>query len=114
MKHAPLPRSPLVALLLLVSLTLLVGSLHAFTHVQASDPSLAPTISLPTESVTPSAVGSSLAQTETPVRSPTPVIRTHPSEDTTGIAAMAGMILLIVLLGVLVGLQKPPHNRKHN
>lgn len=104
MKSAHLPRPQLILLFLLISVTFLTGSLHAFRDVRAV---AAITATPSTAAATPAAPTAMVEPTGTT----TP---TAPSGDTTGILAMAGVVLVFILFGALVGLQKPRHPQKRS
>jgi hypothetical protein len=103
MKSTHLPRSLLILLFLLISVIFLTGSLHAFMDVRA-------VVAITT---TPSAAATAPV-TATPGLEPTGTTApTVPSGDTSGILAMAGVVLVIILFGALVGVQKPrPHPKR--
>ena len=99
MKPVHIPRSLIVAIIFLVVVTFLVGTMHAFASTRVS--------SAPTPSIT------AIAKTKngtvlTPTAVPTPV---QASADTTGIIALAIVIVIIVLIGTTLGGGRP-HKKK--
>jgi hypothetical protein len=88
MKPVHIPRTLIILSVLLIALTFLVGVLHAFRSARAAPP-------------TSAAIASRPAETElTPTPAPTPVLV---SGDTTGIIALAMLIVTIVLVGAIIG-----------
>ena len=94
MKPARIPRTFIILSLILVALTFLVGVLHAFDTARAA-------------SATPSAKANPLIENDTELM-PTPgPSNVSVSGDTTGIIALAIVIVIIVLVGPILGTNKP-------
>ena len=95
MKPVHIPRSLIILILVLVTVTFLAGTLHAFGSARAAT-SATPTATLSEPTV------SETDLTETPV--PTPVLA---SADTTGIIALASIIVIVVVAGTVLGQIRP-------
>jgi hypothetical protein len=94
MKPVHIPRALLIIILIIVGVTFLAGVLHAFNNARASSGAPASITSLRTENDTEL----------TPTPGPAKV---QDSGDTTGIIALAILIVLIVVVGVIIGTNKP-------
>ena len=115
MKNASIPRLLTAGMIILIMGISLVGSLHAFATAHAkSDSGVAPkaAASLKIKAEATATAGPSTEKT-TPVPSaiPTPVV---PSADTTGVIALAIMIVVIVLFGSAWGMRKLPDRKKQS
>jgi hypothetical protein len=94
MKPAQLPQTLIILSIIVVALTFLAGVLHAFDTARAAPD-------------TPAAISGHLggykaSLTPTPVPTPVPV-----SGDTTGIIGLAMVIVVIVLVGAVMGTNRP-------
>ena len=94
MKPVHIPRTLIILSLFLVTMTFLVGVLHAFDTARAAP-------------ATPPAIAAHTVANETePTPTPTPTT-VSVSGDTTGITALAIVIVIIVLVGAFVGTNRP-------
>jgi hypothetical protein len=99
MKPVHFPRSLIIFIFILVAVTFLAGTLHAFDSARAT--------TLATSTVT------AIDPTEndadvTPTLEPTPVPTPIPvSADTAGVIAIAIVIVVIVLVGAILGSSRP-------
>jgi hypothetical protein len=107
-KSHHLPRIFIILMLGLIIVTFVVGTLRDFSPAQAGDP--------PDQAFAqPSPTAPALLPTPTPFileggATPTPVFEA--SADTTGIIAMAMVVVAVTLLGVAWGLRGSPPPRK--
>jgi hypothetical protein len=92
MKPAHIPRILIIISIILIAATFLAGVLHAFGSARAATPATPASAGHPAET----------ELTPTPVPTPVPV-----SGDTTGIIALAMLIVIIVLVGAIIGANKP-------
>ena len=99
MKPVHIPRSFLIGILALVAVTFLAGTLHAFNAARAAT------------SATPTATASAQPEKDTSVPVAPVVTPVSVSGDTTGIIALAILIVLIVVAGASLGGNKP-HKKK--
>jgi hypothetical protein len=121
MNQSHFPRSLIILLFILVSLSFIVGTLRAFTNVHAiSTPMVTPavTLGLNTPSTTPPE-----SENETPVPSPTAIMSSQAtsmssspstpvpvqdySTDMTGIISLGILMVVVVLVGVTWGGRDP-------
>ena len=94
MKPVHIPRTLIILSLFLVTMTFLVGVLHAFDTARAAP-------------ATPPAIAAHTVANETePTPTPTPTT-VSVSGDTTGITALAIVIVIIVLVGAIMGTNRP-------
>ena len=94
MKPAHIPRTLIILSIFLVAVTFLAGVLHAFDSARAA-------------SATPAVIASHQTENETEL-TPTPASNLcSVSGDTTGIIALAIVIVIIVLVGAVMGTNKP-------
>ena len=99
MKPAILPRTLIILSFLLVALIFLGGVLHAFGTAQAA-------------SAAPKGLASHQPGNETEL-TPTPAPTfVSVSGDTTGIIALASVIVILVIVGAIVGTSRPPYKKK--
>ena len=90
MKPAHIPHTLIILSIILVSVTFLAGVLHAFNTARAA-------------SAAPAAMVSHPAGNETELTpTPGPTSNSVPG-DTTGIIALASVIVIIVLVGAILG-----------
>ena len=99
MKPVFLPHSLIIFIFLLVAVTFLAGTLHAFGSARA--------VALDTPTAIANVqTGSDFTPTATPEPTPTP--KPVPvSADTTGIIALAIVIVMIVVVGAILGSRRP-------
>ena len=101
MKPVSIPRSLIIFIFILVAVTLLAGTLHAFASARAV------TLDTPTAAAIIQ-IGSDVTPAATPTPEPTPVKKPLlVSADTTGIIALAIVIVMIVVVGALLGSSRP-------
>ena len=90
MKPVHIPRTLIILSICLVAVTFLAGVLHAFDSARAA-------------SATPAAIASQPAEKPTKVTpTPSPGL-VQVSGDTTGIIALAILIVIIILVGAIMG-----------
>jgi hypothetical protein len=98
MKPVPIPRLLIILSMVLVAVIFMAGVLHAFGTAQAA-------------STTPAPLAGQLAKSDIEL-TPTPALPpASVSGDTTGIIALAILIVVIVLVGAVLGGNKP-YNKK--
>jgi len=94
MNFARIPRLLVIILIVFVLAALVVGTIHAFTTVRATSGNPPTQTSIVQMETTPT-LGPS------PSPSPTPIIEA--SADTVGVTALAVILLVIVIFGVIWG-----------
>jgi hypothetical protein len=108
MSHNHLPRPLIILLFLLVGVTFFIGILRAFTPARARSGSTVTPSSTPqvTSGDTP-AGSSSGTPSSTPTLAPSPTPDVTVYADTTGIIALAVLMVIVILVGVAWGARTP-------